>query len=271
MARAASSPRYCVPPGGQAGRRSRPFLRRLLRAISRQLAQDRDSGGAATATIAPPRFSTFCRAKRARLYPRRPRRPRRCAGISRAWKRRRRRSTRPRRRTARRAGFKEFYDGATSWSRVERVIARVEVGTQRSRTRAFVVTNLQQRNAPSALRGCLLPARSGREPHQILEDPPGGRSHVVHQGKRQPIAAVPARGPPTGSCGGLRVSMPKRSMWRVAQFDTLRLRLIKGRRAGRRVEDHDPRASADIVPPCSTFFHYVLGRIPRLKIPRFVT
>jgi len=26
---------------------------------------------------------------------------------------------------------------------------------------------------------------------------------------------------------GLRASMPKRSMWHVAQFDTLRLRLIK--------------------------------------------
>jgi hypothetical protein len=26
---------------------------------------------------------------------------------------------------------------------------------------------------------------------------------------------------------GLRVAMPKKSMWRVAQFDTLRLRLIK--------------------------------------------
>ena len=26
---------------------------------------------------------------------------------------------------------------------------------------------------------------------------------------------------------GLRQSMPRRSMWRVAQFDTLRLRLIK--------------------------------------------
>ena len=26
---------------------------------------------------------------------------------------------------------------------------------------------------------------------------------------------------------GLRVSLPKRSMWRVAQFDTLRLKLIK--------------------------------------------
>src|SRR5271169_2138714 len=42
--------------------------------------------------------------------------------------------------------FKEFYDGAASWSRVERVIARVEVGAQGSDTR-FVVTNLQQRNA----------------------------------------------------------------------------------------------------------------------------
>ncbi len=42
--------------------------------------------------------------------------------------------------------FKEFYDGAASWSRVERVIARVEVGAQGPDTR-FVVTNLQQRNA----------------------------------------------------------------------------------------------------------------------------
>ena len=42
--------------------------------------------------------------------------------------------------------FKEFYDGAASWSRVERVIARVEVGAQGPDTR-FVVTNLKQRNA----------------------------------------------------------------------------------------------------------------------------
>ena len=41
--------------------------------------------------------------------------------------------------------FKEFYDGAASWSRVERVIARVEVGAQGPDTR-FVVTNLTQRN-----------------------------------------------------------------------------------------------------------------------------
>jgi hypothetical protein len=37
--------------------------------------------------------------------------------------------------------FKEFFDGAGSWSRVERIIARVEVGAQGADTR-FIVTNL---------------------------------------------------------------------------------------------------------------------------------
>ena len=37
--------------------------------------------------------------------------------------------------------YKEFWDGARSWSRVERIIARVEVGPQGADTR-FVVTNL---------------------------------------------------------------------------------------------------------------------------------
>ncbi|MER9451622.1 transposase [Mesorhizobium sp. M0254] len=36
--------------------------------------------------------------------------------------------------------FKEFLDGAGSWSRVERIIARVEVGAQGSDTR-FIVTD----------------------------------------------------------------------------------------------------------------------------------
>lgn len=46
---------------------------------------------------------------------------------------------------------------------------------------------------------------------------------------------------------GLRVSMPKRSIWRVAQFDTLRLRLIK---------------TAGIVSGAS--HHAAMMRIPRL-------
>lgn len=43
-------------------------------------------------------------------------------------------------------GFKEFYDGAKSWSRVERVIARIEVGSEGPDTR-FVVTSLEKSNA----------------------------------------------------------------------------------------------------------------------------
>ena len=46
--------------------------------------------------------------------------------------------------------FKEFYDGATSWSRVERIIARVEVGAEGPDTR-LIVTNLRVRAPRAAL------------------------------------------------------------------------------------------------------------------------
>jgi hypothetical protein len=61
----------------------------------------------------------------------------------------------------------------------------------------------------------------------------------------------------------LRTAMPKRSNWRVAQFDTLRLRLIKI--AARIVElktqlrIHLPSAC-----PVQDILRLVLGRIPRL-------
>ena len=65
---------------------------------------------------------------------------------------------------------------------------------------------------------------------------------------------------------GIRTAMPKRSTWRVAQFDTLRLRLIKI--AARVVEMktqirlHMPTAS-----PAQGILRIVLGRIPRLSEP----
>ena len=69
---------------------------------------------------------------------------------------------------------------------------------------------------------------------------------------------------------GLRVSMPKRSMWRVAQFDTLRLRLIKV--AARVVEMKTMiRVHLPTSCPAQQIFTYALGRIARLDIPRFVT
>jgi len=62
---------------------------------------------------------------------------------------------------------------------------------------------------------------------------------------------------------GLRAMMPKRSLWRIAQFDTLRLRLIKI--AARVVELktqirlHLPSACPD-----QTILRLVIGRLPRL-------
>jgi hypothetical protein len=46
---------------------------------------------------------------------------------------------------------------------------------------------------------------------------------------------------------GLRVSMPKRSMWHVAKFDTLRPAAHQNRRPRRRDEGDDRGSLADIV------------------------
>ena len=62
---------------------------------------------------------------------------------------------------------------------------------------------------------------------------------------------------------GLRVSMPRRSMWRVAQFDTLRLRLINV--AARVVERKTMiRIHLPTSCPAQDILRLVLGRIPRL-------
>jgi hypothetical protein len=58
----------------------------------------------------------------------------------------RRRGSRPRRATASSAASRSSSTAHKSWSRVERIIARVEVGEEGPDTR-FVVTNLQKRNA----------------------------------------------------------------------------------------------------------------------------
>ena len=130
----------------------------------------------------------------------------------------RRRGSRPRRAT-------EFFDCAQSWSRVERIIARVEVGEEGPDTR-FVVTNLQKRNA-RALYEDLYCRRGQAENHikswktHLAAD----RTSCTKATANQMRLFLHA-----GSywlMWGLRASMPRRSMWRVAQFDTLRLRLIK--------------------------------------------
>jgi DDE family transposase len=156
--------------------------------------------------------------------------------------------------------FKEFLDGAASWSRVERMIARVEAGAEGTDTR-FIVTNLDTRNA-RVLYEDIYCRRGQAENHikswktHLAADRTSCTKATANQLRLFLHAGA------YWLMWGLRVSMPKRSMWRVAQFDTLRLRLIKI--AARVVEMktmiwvHLPTSC-----PAQDILRLALGRIPR--------
>lgn len=157
--------------------------------------------------------------------------------------------------------YKEFHDGAASWTRVERIIARVEAGAQGTDTR-FVVTSL--------------PGGSARTIYEDLYCRRGQAENHIKAWKRHLAADR------TSCCRAaanqfrlmlhtgaywllwsLRSLMPRRSTWRVAQFDTLRLRLVK--LATRvvalktRVMLHLPSACPD-----KDILRLALERLPRL-------
>ena len=159
--------------------------------------------------------------------------------------------------------FKEFHDAAASWDRVERIVARVEAGPQGTDTR-FVVTSL---GGPS-----------GRTVYQDIYCARGQAENHIKAWKTHLAADR------TSCCRAsanqfrlflhvgaywlmwsMRTLMPRRSRWRVAQFDTLRLRLIK--LAVRievlktKVRLHLPRATPD-----QALFALLLARLPRLSI-----
>jgi hypothetical protein len=121
--------------------------------------------------------------------------------------------------------FKEFNDAAASWDRVERIIARVEAGPQGIDTR-FIVTSLK--------------GPSGRTVYQDIYCARGQAENHIKAWKTHLAADR------TSCCRasanqmrlflhigaywlmwGLCTLMPRRSRWRVAQFDTLRLHLVK--------------------------------------------
>jgi hypothetical protein len=157
--------------------------------------------------------------------------------------------------------FKSFYDGAASWSRVERIIARVEVGPDGPDT-CFIVTNLTNRNARLLYEDVY--CRRGRAENHIK----AWKTHLAAD-RTSCMKATANQFRLFLHAGaywlmwGLRRSMPKRSMWRVAQFDTLRLRFIKI--AARIVEMktmiklHLPTAC-----PAQAMIPTALSRIPRL-------
>ena len=157
--------------------------------------------------------------------------------------------------------FKEFYDGAQSWSRVERIVARVEVGAQGPDTR-FIVTSLRTRNI-RRLYEDLYCRRGQAENHikslktHLAADRTSCTKATANQFRLFLHAGA------YWLLWGLRVSTPKRSLWRVAEFDTLRLRLIKI--AARVVEMKTKiRVHLPTSCPAQDILRLVHARIPRL-------
>jgi hypothetical protein len=156
--------------------------------------------------------------------------------------------------------YKTFFDGARSWSRVERIIARVEAGPQGTDTR-FVATSLAS------------------DPRRIYEEIYCGRGQAenhIKAWKRHLVADRTSCMKASANqfrlmlhtCAywtlwSLRSLMPKRSTWRVAQFDTLRLRLVK---LAMRVVELKTRVTLHLPAACpdQAILRLVLDRLPRL-------
>jgi hypothetical protein len=157
--------------------------------------------------------------------------------------------------------YTEFYDGAASWSRVERIIARVEAGAEGTDTR-FIVTSLPARNARVLYEDVY--CRRGDAENHIKS----WKTHLAADRTSCPKATANQfrlflHAGAYWLMWSLRALMPKRSSWRVAQFDTLRLRLIKI--ATRVVELKTMiRLHLPTAYPHQALLRAVFGRIPRL-------
>jgi len=159
--------------------------------------------------------------------------------------------------------FKEFHDAAQSWSRVERIIARIEAGPKGTDTR-FIVTNLQG-GRPKKLYQGLYCARGQAENHiKAWKNHLAADRTSCHEATANQFRLFLHAGA-YWLLWSLRRLMPPRSSWRVMQFDTLRLRLIKI--AARVIElktqikIHLPSSAPD-----QPIFHLALDRLPRLVI-----
>ena len=178
-----------------------------------------------------------------------------------AWRKAPRRASRPTPSGGKVRRFKEFFDAAKTWSRVRRIVARVEAGGDGTDSR-FIVTNLGHGNGRSLYQD--LYCRRGQAENHIK----AWKTHLAADRTSCPKATANQfrlflHAGAYWLLWSLRALMPKRSSWRVAQFDTLRLRLIKT--AARIVEMktkikiHLPTSAPD-----QAIWHLVLGRLPRL-------
>lgn len=121
--------------------------------------------------------------------------------------------------------FKTFSYAAGTWSKARRVIARVEVGPL-GRDARYIVTNLQGRRGKH-LYEKLYCARGQAENHIKA-----WKSHLASDRTSCSKASANQMRLMLHGCAywlwwKLRATCPKRSSWRQAQFDTLRLHLVK--------------------------------------------
>ena len=159
--------------------------------------------------------------------------------------------------------YTAFHDGAASWSRVERIIARVEAGPQGTDTR-FIVTNIAGSTARTLYED--LYCRRGQAENHIKS----WKTHLAadrtscRRGSANQLRLMLHTGA-YWLLWSLRRLMPARSSWRVAQFDTLRLRLLK---IATRVVEWKTRVMLHLPSACpdQAILRLVLGRLPRLVI-----
>jgi hypothetical protein len=159
--------------------------------------------------------------------------------------------------------FKEFHDGAASWDRVERIIARVETTALGTDSR-FIVTSLT-RGSPRDLYQKVYCAR-GQAENQIKS----WKTHLAAD-RTSCTRATANQFRLFIHIGAywlmwsLRAQMPQKSKWRTAQFDTIRLRLIKI--AARIIEMKSQiKIQLPTATPiaCQTILRLVLPRMTRL-------
>ena len=157
--------------------------------------------------------------------------------------------------------FKEFHDAAASWSRVERIIARVEAGPLGCDTR-FIATSLTS-GSGKAIYEKLYCARGQAENHikawkaHLAADRTSCTSAAANQLRLFLHAGA------YWLMWTLRAALPRRSPWRRAQFDTLRLRLIK---IAARVVELKTRITLHLPSTCpaAPLMRLLLERLPRM-------
>jgi Transposase DDE domain group 1 len=157
--------------------------------------------------------------------------------------------------------FKAFYDGAGSWDRVERIIARVEAGSEGVDTR-FITTRLARGSARTVYEKIYC-QRGQMENHikSFKRHLAADRTscHTASANQMRLFLHAGAH----WIMWNLRAAMPRRSSWRRMQFDTLRLLVVnlvvRVVELKQQVRLHLPTCTPD-----QTIFALVLGRLPRL-------